>query len=177
MNSNVSTTRFDPASTLSALDAVFAAVSEVTETDAMELRRIDRYINADVIDLLFGGPGSSTTHIEEGALSFRYDDVIVTVTHDGWIEVCDADAFKMRPAPHGPSAEPRTRQLPEASLGVATAALVEAEEHVWTAARNASDDEVVDPLWAAVERLWSVRKSLEKMDKPSSTGPPTTWNE
>ena len=175
MNSDSSVTRFDPTTTRSALDAVFTAVSEFKNTNAKELRRLDRYINADTINLLFGGPDSSTTRIEEGTLSFRYDDVFVTVTHDGWIKIVDADTFRSRPAYHGLSADAHAQQSTEAALKVAAAALAEAEEYVWTAASNTSDDKLGDPLWAVVEQLWAIQTSINDLTaQPSSTEPLVT---
>lgn len=175
MISDASVTRLDPASALSALDAVIAAASEFKDAEAKELRSLSRYIDADAINLLFGGPDSSTTRVEEGTLSFRYDDVFVTVTHDGWIEVVDADVFRTRPARYGLSADARAQQSTEAALEVAAAALAEAEEHVWTAASNTSDDELVDPLWAVVERLWAIQTSIDDLTaRPSSTEPLAT---
>lgn len=169
MNSDATVTQFDPSSTLSALDAVFAAVSAFKNTDAEELRRIERYIDADAITLLFGKPERSATRIEEGSLSFRYDDVFVTVTHNGWIEVVDADAFRTRPVHYGLPADASARQSTEAALDVAAAALAKAEEHIWTAASNTSDDELVDPLWAAVEELWSLQASIDGLTAQSSS--------
>lgn len=175
MNSDSSVTRFDPTTTRSALDAVLAAVSEFKNTDAKQLRCLNRYIDADTVNLLFGGPDSSTTRIEEGTLSFRYDDVFVTVTHDGWIEVADADAFRTRPAHRGLSADARAQQSTEAALKVAVAALAEAEESVWTAASNTSDTELGDQLWAVVEQLWAVQTSIGDLTaQPSSIEPLAT---
>lgn len=172
MNSDATVTQFDPASTLSALDAVFAAVSAFRNTDAEELRRIERYIDADAISLLFGKPESSTTRIEEGSLSFRYDDVFVTVTHDGWIEVVDADAFRTRPVHYGLPVDASARQSTEATLEAAAAALAKAEGHIWTAASNASDDELVDPLWTAVGALWPLQASIDDLTAQSSSTDP-----
>lgn len=172
MNSDASVTRLDPASALSALDAVIAAASKFKDTEAKELRPLSRYIDADAINLLFGGPDGSTTRVEEGTLSFRYDDVFVTVTHEGWIEVVDADVFRTRPAHYGLSADARAQQSTEAALKVAAAALAEAEEHVWTAASNTSEDELVDPLWAVVERLWAIQTSIDDLTARSSSTEP-----
>ena len=175
MNSSSSVTRFDPTGSISALDAVFEAIVMFRNTEHEELRRLDRYVNADAINCLFGGPNTSTTRIEEETLSFRYDDMFVTITHDGWIEIVDADAYRTQPVPYGLSAEARTQQSTEAALEVAEAALAEAEEHVWTAASNASDNELVDPLWAIVEQLWSVQTQVSNVtSQPSSTESLTT---
>lgn len=175
MRSDTSVTRFDPTSTRSALDAVLQAVIEFKRTDAERLRVIDRYIHADAICMLFGGPGSSTTRIEEGILSFRYDDVFVTVTHDGWIEVVDVDAFRTRPTPYGSPTDARARQSTETALETASTALAEAEEHVRTAATGRSDGELVDPLWAVLERLRAVRTSIDDVTpRPPSIGSPET---
>ncbi|EMA63556.1 hypothetical protein C468_09730 [Halorubrum kocurii JCM 14978] len=175
MNSDVSVTRFDAASAPSALDAMFDAVSAFKNTEGDELRRLDRYISPDVINLLFGGPGGSATRLEEGTLSFRYDDVFVTMTHDELIEVIDADAFRSRPLHYGLSADARARESTEAALEVAATALAEAEEHVWTAATNASDSELVDPLWAVVERLWAIQTLIDDLTaRPCSTEPLAT---
>ena len=175
MKSDSSVTRFDPTTARSALDAVFTAVSEFKNTDVKELRRLDRYINADTINLLFGGPDSSTTRIEEGSLSFRYDDVFVTVTHDGWIKIVDADAFRARSAHHGQSADTREQQSTEAALKAAAAALAEAEEYVWSAASDTSDTELGAPLWAVVEQLWAIQTSIDDLTaQPFSTEPPAT---
>ena len=160
---------------MSALDAVYDAIIAFRNTEHEELRRLDRYVDADAINDLFGGPNSSTTRIQEGTLSFRYDDIFVTITHDGWIEIVDADAYRTRPAPYGLSADARAQQSTEAALEVAEAALAEAEEHVWTAASNTSDHELVDPLWAMVEQLWSVQTQVSNVtSQPSSTESLTT---
>jgi hypothetical protein len=172
MNSDSSVTQFDPTTTRSALDAVFTAVSKFKDTDAKNLRRLDKYIDADTINLLFGGPDSSTTRIKEGTLSFRYDDVFVTVTHDGWIEVVDADAFRTRPAHHRLSADARAQQSTEAALEAAAAAFAEAEEYVWTAASNTSDTELGDPLWAVVEQLWAIQTAIDDLTAQSSSTEP-----
>ena len=174
MNSKSSVIRFDPTNIRSTLDAVFTAVSEFKNTEAKALRRLDEFVDPDTINLLFGGPGSSTTRIEEGALSFRYDDVFVTVTHDGWIEVVDADAFRTRPAHHRLSADARAQQSTEAALEAAAAAFAEAEGYVWTAASNTSDTELVDPLWAVVERLWAIQTSIDDLTAQSSSAEPLT---
>lgn len=168
MMSDTSITRFHPASPESGLEAVLAAVSEFKRTDATGLHPLNRCVDADAVNLLFGGPGSSTMGIEEGTLSFRYDDVFVTVTHDGFIEVVDADAFYTRPAAHSIWSDVRAQQSPEAALNAAAAALAEAEEHIWTAASNTPDNEHVDPLWAIVERLWDVQSSLDTVSQSSS---------
>ncbi|MGM0448708.1 MAG: HalOD1 output domain-containing protein [Methanobacteriota archaeon] len=172
MNSKSSVIRFDPKTTRSALDAVFTAVSEFKNTDAKELRRLDEFVDPDTINLLFGGPGRSTTRIKEGTLSFRYDDVFVTVTHDGWIRVVDADAFRARSPHRGVSVDTRAQQSTEAALEAAAAAFAEAEEHVWTAASNTSDTELVDPLWAVVERLWAIQTSIDDLTAQSSSTEP-----
>jgi len=154
---------------MSALDAVFDAITAFRNTDGEDLRRLDRYIDADAINCLFGGPNSSTTRMQEGTLSFRYDNMFVMITHDGWIEIVDADAYRTRPAPYGLSADARAQQSTEAALEVAEAALAEAEEHVWTAASNTSDDELVDPLWAMVEQLWSIQTRIGDVTSQSSS--------
>lgn len=175
MTSDTSVTRFDPASDQSGLDAVLAAVSGFKRTDETELRCLDRYIDDNAINSLFGGPTSSTTRILEGALSFRYDDVFVTVTHDGWIEVVDADAVHARPASRGLSVDAREQRSPEVARNAAAAALTEAEEHIWTAASTTSDNELVDPLWTAIEQLWDIQRSLGDMTfRSSSTESPAT---
>ena len=175
MDSGSYVTRFDPTRSMSALDAVFDAITTCRNTDGEELPHLNRYINADAINCLFGGPNGSTTRIEEGTLSFRYDDMFVTITHNGWIKIVDADARRTQPVPYGLSAEARTQQSTEAALAVAKAALAEAEEHVWTAASNASDNELVDPLWAIVEQLWSVQTQVSNVTaQPSSTESLTT---
>jgi len=107
--------------------------------------------------------------MQEGTLSFRYDNMFVMITHDGWIEIVDADAYRTRPAPYGLSADARAQQSTEAALEVAEAALAEAEEHVWTAASNTSDDELVDPLWAMVEQLWSIQTRIGDVTSQSSS--------
>jgi len=157
---------------MSALDAVFDAITAFRNTDGEDLRRLDRYIDADAINCLFGGPNSSTTRMQEGTLSFRYDNMFVTITHDGWIEVVDADAYRTRPAPYGLSADARAQQSTEAALEVAEAALAEAEEHVWTAASNTSDTELGDPLWAVVEQLWAIQTSIDDLTAQSSSTEP-----
>ncbi len=154
---------------MSALDAVFDAITAFRNTDGEDLRRLDRYIDADAINCLFGGPNSSTTRMQEGTLSFRYDNMFVMITHDGWIEIVDADAYRTRPAPYGLSADARAQQSTEAALEVAEAALAEAEEHVRTAASNTSDDELVDPLWAMVEQLWSIQTRIGDVTSQSSS--------
>ena len=154
---------------MSALDAVFDAITAFRNTDGEDLRRLDRYIDADAINCLFGGPNSSTTRMQEGTLSFRYDNMFVMITHGGWIEIVDADAYRTRPAPYGLSADARAQQSTEAALEVAEAALAEAEEHVWTAASNTSDDELVDPLWAMVEQLWSIQTRIGDVTSQSSS--------
>lgn len=170
MRSDASIARFEPTSRISTLNAVFNAVSSHKNMDRDELRHLDEYVDATAISRLFGGAGGSTTRVEEGALSFRYDDVFVTMTHDGWVEVVDADAFHTRPAPYGLSADARAQQSPGPALEAAVSALAEAEEHIWTAASDTSNDELVDPLWAVVERLWTVQSSMaELMSQPSST--------
>ena len=117
---------------------MFNAVSSFKNTERDELRHLDEYVDAAAISRLFGGSGSS--RIKEGALSFRYDDVFVTMTDDGWVEVVDADAFHTRPGQYGLSADARARQSTESALEAAVAALGEAEEHIWTAASDTSND-------------------------------------
>lgn len=179
MDSDTLVTRFDQTSRLSTLDAVLDAVSEFTHTDAEELRCLNRYIDGDAIGMLFGDSGSSTTHIEEGTLTFRYDDVFVTVTHDGWIEVVDTDEFRAPPTHRGLSADARAQRSTEVALDVAATALAEAEEHIWTAASSTSNDDLVDPLWAVVERLWALQTSLDDMapQSPPTETPATRPNE
>lgn len=169
MGPDASITRFDPTSSMSALDAIFDAISAFRKTDGEELSRLDRYVDGDAINLLFGDPNSSTTSIEEGTLSFRYDDMFVTVTHDGWIWLVDADAYHTQPASYGISANAHAQQSTEVALEVAEAALVEAEEHVWIAASNTPDDELVDPLWAIVERLWNIQTRISDVTSQSSS--------
>lgn len=170
MKSDTSVSRFDPASPGSGLDAVLAAVSAFRRTDTVDARGLNECIDIDAINLLFGKPGRSTTGLGEGALSFRYDDVFVTMTHDGYIRVVDADAFYTGAAPDGRWSRMRSQHSRESSLNVAAAALTEAEEHIWTVANNAADGEPVDPLWTAVEQLWEVQSSITTVSQSSPTG-------
>jgi len=161
---DTSIAQFDPADTESAIDVVVRAVAKHSGTNPNDLPPLDEYVDGDAILRLFGGPGASTASLSEGSISFRYADTFVRMTHDGWIVVSDrtgSDAWSVTdglPTSHHAGRPPHGSA--ENALDVAAAAIAEAEEHIWTVASDASEDGVVDPLWGAVERLWTVQTTL-----------------
>ncbi len=162
MESDVTITQYDPTSTSSTADAVVAAVSEFKSTNDVNSRRLEECVDVDGINTLFGGLEGSVTGLNEGALSFRYDDVFVTVTHDGRILVADDDVFYAQSNPHGLSADGRADRSPEDALDIAAAALAVAEDHIWTAACSSPDGEDTNPLWEVVEQIWGIQTALNE---------------
>lgn len=167
--------QFDPADTESALDVVVRAVANHSGTDPNELPPIGDYVDGDAILRLFGGPGTSAASLAEGSLSFRYGDAFVRMTPDGWIVVSDrtgADAWSVTDGlPASRRGGAPSHGSAENALDIAAAAIAEAEEHIWAVASDSPNDEVVDPLWAAVERLWTVQTTLDdvsSVDAPQS---------
>lgn len=151
---NTTMAQFDPADTDSPVTDVIRAVAKHCGTEPNALRPIEEYVAGDAILRLFGGPEMSATGLNEGSLSFRYGDVFVRMTHDGLILVSDrveADVLSAEDSLlAGPSAGSLRHGSSEDPLDTAAAAIVEAEEHVWAVASDASDERVVESLFAAV---------------------------
>ncbi len=171
MSLRSSRTSFDPASVESSLDAVFRAVADHKNVDIAQLPPLEPYVDGDAILHLFGESGSSTAGITQGSLRFRYDDVFVTLSHDGWVEVTDVDAASpvpilddSGPATGSVSAERGSDRLPERALLEAVDAISVAEAELWNAASVTGDDALADPLSAIVERLWSIQSDLDALD-------------
>lgn len=102
MQTQSSRASFDTATVESSLDAVFRAVADHKNVDSARLPPLEPYVDGDAILHLFGESGSFTAGITQGSLRFRYDDVFVTLTHDGWVEVTDVDAASPDPSTRSP---------------------------------------------------------------------------
>lgn len=176
MHSQPSRTSFDPATVESSLDAVFRAVTDHKNVDIARLPPLEPYLDGDAILHLFGESGSSTLGIAQGSLRFRYDDVFVTLTHDGWVEVTDVDAASpdsvlgdAAPAPGSSPADRGSDRPPERALREAATAVSAAEAELWNAADATADDAFADRLSALVERLWSIQSDLDALESDEAT--------
>lgn len=74
---------YDQATTAASM-AVVAAVSEVTETDPMELRPLHETVDTDALDALMSGPAADS---DATAVTLDVAAYTVTVSGDGEIDV------------------------------------------------------------------------------------------
>ncbi|WP_225317710.1 MULTISPECIES: HalOD1 output domain-containing protein [Haloferax] len=71
-------------------EAILGAVSDHMECDETALPPISEYTDVDALNTLFGTRRPAAPALSSGTLEFKYDDVVVTVSTIGTVEVRDA---------------------------------------------------------------------------------------
>ena len=81
------TVAYDRSGTPSASVFVVRQMAKYKKTSPEELTPLAEAVDADAIDALFGGSGRREPALNEGELTFRWEDALVTLRTDGTVEI------------------------------------------------------------------------------------------
>ncbi len=147
----------------SSLDSLVHSVCETTarhkQVDMNSLPMLDFYLDVEAVIELFSDTGSRSGLID-GTICFRYDDVIVTVTHHGRIDVIDASAEQLDKNGYIRSSVDDQHAF-SWSIHAAVEALETLERELWQAAEDAPTSELEDDVLSLVEQIWRTQSDLQ----------------
>lgn len=98
MESDHVTVAYETSERSSASVFVAKQMAKYKDTSPEELTPLAEVIDADAIDTLFGGPDQREPTLNEGELTFRWENTLVTLRTDSTVEI--------KPAPESTTTAP-----------------------------------------------------------------------
>jgi len=81
------TVAYDPSMRSSTSVFVAKQMAKYKKTSPEELTPLAEVVDADAVDALFGGSGQRESTFDEGELTFRWEDTLVTIRTDSTVEI------------------------------------------------------------------------------------------